>query len=70
MSPEAQIAVLTSEVGNLKDDIKELRVNMDAAGKRLTALERYVQWFIGAAAAVGFLFGLMADFIKEKIGHG
>lgn len=68
MTPEAEIAVLKAKFENLSEDYKELRVNMDAAGKRLTALERYAQWFIGAAAAAGLVIGVFSDFLKNKLG--
>lgn len=35
---------------------------------RLRSVERLIQWFIGAAAAAGFMFGLLSEAIKRKLG--
>lgn len=34
---------------------------------RLRALERFQQWFVGAAATIGFVFGLLSEAIKARL---
>ena len=56
---------------NLDEHAARLKALEDAQEDhegRLRGIERIVQWFLGAAAAAGFLIGLLSDAIKKKLG--
>ena len=59
------------EAEALEDHAARLKALEDAQEDhegRLRGIERIVQWFLGAAATVGFLIGLLSDAIKKKLG--
>lgn len=62
MSTELErIATLEAEMKDAKGDLAEVREDVKG-------LKRFTQWLAGGASVIGFIFGLMSDTLKHKIG--
>lgn len=57
-----------AEIARLKTQVEDLIKDNEKLDGRMAAVERFQQWFVGAGATVGFVFGIMSDTIKQKLG--
>jgi hypothetical protein len=62
MSTELErIATLEAEIRDTKEDLKEVREDVKG-------LKRFTQWLAGGASVIGFIFGILSDTLKHKLG--
>lgn len=51
-------------------DLRARIVELEKLAPRVSGLEKAMWGWAGAVGAVGFIFGLLSDWIKERLGGG